>query len=78
MRSVCVVYIEIQTNKGSMCKPVAGTPDANTAAFPCTCFQCPGRPLSLGGWGAHQAGFHNIILQNYQGFSVESQRLTIP
>lgn len=60
-----------------MYKPAAGTPGADTAAFPCSCFQCSGRPLGLGGWGGHQAGFYNIVLQSYQGFSIESQRFTV-
>lgn len=60
-----------------MHKPAAGTQDAKTAAFPCTCFQSPGRPLTLGGWGAHQAGFYNTVLQIYRGFSIESQRLIL-
>lgn len=60
-----------------MHKPAAGTQDANIAVFPCTCFLSPGRPLSLGGWGAHHSGFYNTVPQIYQGFSIESHRLIL-
>lgn len=32
----------------------------------------------LSGWGAHQAGYYNIVLQIYQGASTEPQNHFIP
>lgn len=57
-----------------MHKPVAIAQDVNSSAFLWIFFQSSGRPLSLGGWGAHQAGFCNKI---YQGVSTESQKLIL-
>lgn len=60
-----------------MHKPVAITQDVDSTAFLCIFFRSSGRPLSLGGWGAHQAGFYSTALQIYQGISTGSQKVIL-